>query len=119
MLINFKVDNIELTDEVRAYAQEKVKMLSKLLAEVADEDISYDIKLGKGKQQSGAVYRADITLHAGATRLHAVGHGESSNAAVDEAKDDLERRMRREKTKDLTLLRKGSKIIKKMLRLGR
>lgn len=118
MLINFKANNIELTDDARQYTESKVEMLGKLLTDIADENISYDIELGKGKQQSGSTYRADITLHAGTTRLHTVGHGESLNAAIDEAKDDLERRMRREKTKDQTLLRKGSQVIKKMLRFG-
>ncbi len=118
MIINFKVNNIELTDEVRQYAESKVQMLGKLLADVPDENISYDIDLEKSKQQTGDTYRADITLHAAPLRLHAVGHGESLNAAIDEAKDDLERRIRRDKDKSSTLLRKGSQAIKKMLRWG-
>ncbi len=118
MLINFKADNIDLTDEIRSYVKSKIDMLGKLLASVDDENISYQIGLAKGKQQTGETYRADITLHAGTTRLHAVGHGESLNGAIDEAKDDLERRMRREKGKDMALLRRGKQAIKKMLRLG-
>ncbi len=118
MLVNFKAKDVDLIDEVKQYAESKVEMLGKLLADVPDENISYDVELSKGKQQTGSIYRADITLHAGAMRLHAVGHGESLNAAIDEAKDELERRMRREKAKDMTLLRKGSQAIKRMLRFG-
>ena len=118
MLINFKADNLELTDNVRAYAQNKVEMLGKLLANIDDENVSYDIELSNGKQQSGATYRADITLHAGSIRLHAIGHGESINAAIDESKDELERRLRREKTKSMTMMRKGKQVIKRLLRLG-
>lgn len=117
MLVNFKASNVDLTDDVRQYAESKVDMLSKLLAGVEDENVSYDIELSKGKQNSGETYRADITVHAGSTRLHAVGHGESLNAAVDGAKDDLERRMRREKGKDMTLMRRGKQAIKSMLRM--
>ncbi len=118
MLVNSKAKDVDLIDEVKQYAESKVEMLDKLLADVPDENISYDIEFAKGKQHTGSTYRADITLHAGATRLHAVGHGESLNAAIDEAKDDLERRMRREKTKGMTMLRKGSQAIKRMLRFG-
>ena len=119
MLVNFKADNIELTQNTKDYAQEKVGMLYKLIANVDEENVRYEIDLSKSNQNSGSIYRADITLHAAPIRLHSVGHGESINAAIDEAKDELERRMRREKTKERTLLKRGKQAIKKMLRFGK
>lgn len=117
MHIDFKAPTLELTDDIREYAEEKVTMLAKLLQNVAEENIRSEVELAqKSNQQSGDIFRADITIHAGADRTHAVGHGESILAAIDEAKDELSRRLRRGKTKRLDALREGGAKIKKMLR---
>jgi len=118
MLVNFKTDNLDLTDEIREYAELKVGMLGKLLHDADEEALRYDVELAKGKENSGNIYRADIIVHAAPLRVHAVGHGESVNAAIDGAKDELERRLRREKTKGRAMLRKGKAALKKMLRWG-
>jgi len=117
MHIDFKATTIELTDEIRTYTEEKVGMLLKLLQGVESENIRTEVALEKRQnQQSGDIYRADITIHAGADRTHAVGHGESIMAAIDEAKDDLAHRLRRDKGKKHDMFLKGSARIKKMLR---
>ena len=115
--IDFKALTIDLTDEVRAYATEKVKMLGKLLSGIDEENVRYDVELSKRtSQQTGDIYRADITVFAGSEKSHAVGHGESIFAAIDKAKDDLTRRLRRDKTKRLDFLREGGAKLKKILR---
>ncbi len=117
MHIDFKATTIELTDAIRTYAEEKVGMLVKLLQNVELENVQVEVDLEKKQnQQTGEIFRADITIHAGADRTHAVGHGESVLAAIDEAKDELARRLRRGKTKRLDSLREGGAKIKKMLK---
>jgi ribosomal subunit interface protein len=117
MKINFKALTIELTDEIRSYAEDKMGMVGKLLQNVDEENIRAEVELARKKnQQTGDVFRADITIHAGADRTHAVGHGESILAALDEAKDELTRRLRRGKTKKMDALREGGARIKNMLR---
>lgn len=118
MNIEFKALTLDLTDEIREYAEEKVAMLTKLLHAVDDENIRTEIELErKQAQQSGEdIFRADITIHAGVDRTHAVGRGETLHAALDQAKDELARRLRRGKSKRLDSLRSGGAKIKKMLR---
>jgi|TARA_B100000900_G_C20066815_1_gene508286 ribosomal subunit interface protein len=118
MNIEYKAPTIELTDEIREYAEEKVAMLCKLLHAVDDENIRAEIGLQRkqGQQTGSDIFRADITIHAGVDRTHAVGRGETLHAALDEAKDELSRRLRRGKTKRLDSLREGGLKIKKMLR---
>jgi ribosomal subunit interface protein len=120
MKIDFKALTLDLTDDVRTYAVEKVEMVEKLLGEVDEENIRYEVELEKKhKHQTGNIYRADITVFAGIEKSHAVGHGETIFAAIDEAKNDLMRRVRRDKTKRLDFLRRGGAKIKSMLRFGR
>ena len=117
MHIDFKAPTLELTDDVRTYAEEKVAALEKLLQHVDEESKRVEIELAKTvQQQSGDIFRADFTIHAGGERTHAVGHGETILAAIDEAKDELARRLRRSQTKRLDLVRRGGAKIKKMLR---
>lgn len=117
MHINYKAPTLDLTDEVREYAEEKLAMVEKLITSAAVEDIQAEVDLSrKQNQQSGDIFRADITIHAGADRTHAVGHGESLMAALDEAKDELSRRLRRTKSRRLESLRRGGAKIKNALR---
>jgi ribosomal subunit interface protein len=119
MQVSYKTNNINLTPDVRSYAEDKLEAVQKLLTNHAEENVSCDVVLGKSEKQThGDIYRADVTVHAGSERVHAVGHGESLMAALDEAKDDITRRMRREKTKQETMLRRGGAALKKMLRWG-
>ncbi len=117
MNIDFKAPTIDLNDEIRTYVEEKIAMLYKLLHGVAEENMRAEVELQRDQhQQSGNVFRADITIHAGAERTHAVGHGETLHAAIDEAKDDLSRRLLRGKSKRTDMIRKGGARIKRMLR---
>jgi len=117
MNIEYKAPTIELNDEIRSYVEEKLAMVTKLLHDFADENISVEVELTqKAGQQTGDIFRTDLTMHAGANRTHAVGHGESLHASIDQAKDELTRRMRRGKNKHMDAVRNGGAKIKKMLR---
>ena len=117
MHIDYKAPTVALTPDVQAYVEEKLQSVKKLLQHVDEGNIQVEVELSKDtKHASGEVYRADITVHAASERTHAVGHGESLNAAVDEAKDELMRRLRREKGKKRDLFIRGAVKIKKRLR---
>ncbi len=120
MNISFKTHNLDLTDDVRTYAEEKAGAVRKVLGHHAEEDIACEILLSRDdKHASGLIYRADISALAGGEKVHAVGHGESIKAAIDLAKDELIRRAAGEKEKRMTLIRKGRAKVKEWLRFGR
>lgn len=119
MNIQYKTNGVILADDVRALVAEKLAAVEKLLVHHDPANISCEVLLTHDtKHQSGAVYRTDLTVFAGGERTHAVGHGESLQASVDMAKDELQNRLRHAKGKHATLLRKGSQVIKKMMRWG-
>jgi ribosomal subunit interface protein len=119
MNIQYKTHDVVLADDVRALVEEKLQAIEKLLAHHDTANISCEVVLAHDtKHQSGAVYRTDLTVFAGGERTHAVGHGETLQAAIDMAKDELQGRLRHAKGKHATLLRKGSQVIKKMMRWG-
>lgn len=119
MNIQYKTNDVVLADDVRGLVEEKLGAVRKLLAHHDDANISCEVILTHDtKHQTGTVYRTDLTVLAGSERTHAVGHGETLQSAIDMAKDELVERMRREKGKHETLLRRGSRMVKKMMRWG-
>jgi len=117
MNISIKTHNLDLTPNIRTYAEEKARAVRKVLGNHNESDISCDILLSHDdKHATGLVYRADYSIFAGGERLHAVGHGASINAAIDIAKDELVRRTSREKNRALALLKRGGARIKSWLR---
>ena len=119
MNINFKAKNLDIPESITDYAEKKLQTLNKFLRQVPTE-ARVDIELSKDqKHNKGDVYRTDITLVAGEIDLHAVGHGETLQASLDVAKDELINRLTKDKKKKLHLIRKGGRMIKKMLRMGR
>jgi ribosomal subunit interface protein len=87
MNIQYKTHDVVLADDVRALVEEKLQAIEKLLAHHDTANISCEVVLAHDtKHQSGAVYRTDLTVFAGGERTHAVGHGETLQAAIDMAK---------------------------------
>jgi len=119
MNVNFKTKGADVDSKTKSYAEEKAATLVKFIGDTQDE-VRFDIEFSEdSKHVSGDVYRVDIVVVSGKVDMHAVGHGSSMTAAIDQARDDLARRLSRSKVKNRNLLRKGSRMIKKMLRLGK
>ncbi len=116
MIINFKTKNIRVNNEIKEYAEQKAATLLKFIN--TDKDIPrFDIELSKdARRLGGEIYRADMIVVSGGLDMHAVGHGESLEAAIDIAKDELARRLRRNKTKKRDLFLKGKRMLKKIAR---
>jgi ribosomal subunit interface protein len=117
MSINFKIKGADINNDTKTYTEEKMQMLLKYLDDT--DSPRFDVEFSESnKHISGDVYRVDLVVVSGGLDLHTVGHGESYNAAIDMAKDDMARRLRRGKSKSRDMLRKGSRAIKKMLRMN-
>ncbi len=118
MNISYKTMNMELTHEIQAYAEEKLEAVERSLTRLPQDSQACEVIFTKDTHHAtGSVYRADFTIFAGGERVHAVGHGESITAAMDEAKDELTRRVRENKRVHVRMLRTGGAAIKRLLRM--
>jgi ribosomal subunit interface protein len=118
MNIHFKTTDITLTEDIKGYTEKKVQKISRMLTE-GDENISYAVELRAENKNGREVYRSDITVSAGETNIHAVGRGDTLERAVEASKNELHRRLRRDKKRKFALLRNGQKKIKEWLRFGK
>ena len=108
MKFNIKASNFELTPEVKEYAGKVLGYLEKFIKPGLDEDaVICDLEVEKmvGDQRKGDIFRAEEK-------------GESIFAAIDSVKDQIARELKRGKDRQLTLIRRGARSIKKALGLS-
>lgn len=103
---------------VEEYAAKKISFLEKLLAHYAKEtnEALFEVEVEKTTEhhRAGDVYRAEINFSAGGVRLRAVAVKDDLYAALDEAKDEMQRELRRYKERELARVKKGGRDGKKI-----
>lgn len=120
-VINTKMTQCEMTPEVQTYLDEKLDAISKLVV-VGDADakVTCDVEIEKTQsQQHGPIWRAEMNLSFEGNMYRAEATAESINAALDEVKDEMTKRLRRDKKKRFDMIRRGGAKMKEWMRFGR
>lgn len=117
MKINIKATNFELTEAIRNYVEEKLGALEKMLP-VGDDSVMADVEVGKINKhhQHGQVFKAEVNLHFKHHYLRAEAFHEDLYAAIDEMQDEIARQINTSIEKRHTLMRRGGRVLKNMLR---
>lgn len=120
--INIKQTNLELTPEISSIINEKVNHLEKFMSLKKDSspilDIQLENKYGDHHKQ-GYIYRAELNLQYMGKVLRTESKAEDLLSAINDAFDEMVRRVRRTREKKIDRIRDGAKRLKKMLRFGR
>src|SRR3989344_7175870 len=120
MQINLQSKNIELTEEIKDYALKRVTNLEKLLSRIKDEGgevkILFEISRSTKHHKAGDVFHADCLINIDGKEFYASADEEDLYAAIDAVKDTLYREINKYKDRRKTLLHRGARSIKKMLK---
>ena len=119
MRITIKATQYEVSPKVHEYLKKRLTAIEKFIDESNAEAICNVELEHMNAQRHGRVFRAEINLNAHGKFLRVEEKAESMNAAIDGAHDEIARRLRRGKTKDMSRARRGGAKIKKMLRGSR
>lgn len=117
MKTNIKSTYLQLTPAIEAYVADKLNYLHKFLT--GDQDaVRADVELAKITEhhKQGEVYRAEIHLHAAGQDLYSSETADNLFTAIDLVKDEMLKQLRTSNKKRLTLLRRGGRLIKKIIR---
>jgi len=116
MKIDLKTKNFEITPSIKTYLQEKLNSLDKFLPN--DESISADVELAKTTKhhQKGDIFMAEVNLTVPGRLIRAVAEKWDLHVAIDAVKDELQREIKVNKEKNISLYRKGARLLKKLLR---
>ncbi len=100
MQVDVYAKNIELTPAIRSFVEEKVGSLAKFLKGGA-ETLEARVEVGKPSRhhKSGQVFYAEVNLKIGKKLLRAQAEHFDLNAAIDQARNELERQIKKFKDK--------------------
>lgn len=87
MNINIKATNMDLTDPIREYAEEKVQSLVKFFDKIKQADI--DVGMKSHHHNKGKVYYAEVNLQIPGRILRVSKNSETLYKAIDKVKDHL------------------------------
>ena len=121
MQIKIKTTNIEMTDAISSYVEEKLQSLEKFAIPHDEENPLLYVDIGKttNHHQSGDIFRAEVTMNVRGKQFRAVSKKEDLYAAIDDMRAELMRELTSHKTKERSLARRGAGAIKNLLRFGR
>lgn len=121
MKIKITTTNIELTNAIESYVEEKIRSVEKFAISHESEEIIVNVEIGKttNHHQSGDVFVAEANLRVRGKHFRATSEKSDLYAAIDDMRNELVRELSSHKEKTRTLVRKGAGLIKDMLRFGR
>ncbi|MBI2446623.1 MAG: ribosome-associated translation inhibitor RaiA [Parcubacteria group bacterium] len=116
MKINLKTKNFSLTPSIKNYLEQKLNSLDKFLP--GDESISADVELGKitNHHQKGDIFRAEVNLKIPGRLIRAVAEKWDLRVAIDAIRSELQKEIKINKEKNLSLYKKGARTLKKLLK---
>lgn len=115
-MIQFKATNTELDGALQDLVEQKLHSLKKFTGE--GQDLKCEVEFEKvTAQQSGNVHRIEVNFYQDGKLFRAEATEESFEKAVDEVRNELHKEMRRSRKKEETLLKRGGRVIKKMMQL--
>lgn len=109
-IIGIKGTNIELTEAIKTYVEERIESLKKLCADFDPSD-ELAVEVGKTTQHhaKGPFFFAEMQLSLPGTSLRAVEEAEDLYEAIDKVKDQLRRQIADYKDKLLDRSQRGQR----------
>ncbi len=120
IIIKIKTTGLDLTPAIEAYTRTKIDMLQKFFGHYGNDsgELIFEIELEKttGHHRKGDIFRAEINFNADGASLRSESTKDDLYAAIDEAKDEMSRELRRHKRKTTYLFKRTGAVLKKFLR---
>jgi ribosomal subunit interface protein len=116
MNINIKTTNITLTSQISDYVDKRLEKIKKLVSD--DMSAQCDIELGKTSEhhQKGDIFRAEIHVIGVGKNAYASTERNDLYSAIDDVKDQILRKLKDDKGKKMSLVRRSGIRVKNMVR---
>jgi ribosomal subunit interface protein len=116
-MINFKATNTEISDHLKDITENKLASLDKF---IGDAPVICDVEFKKitNHHQNGNIHGVEINLEINGKLYRAEATAESFEKAIDEAKGDLHHELHSRQGKQETMVLRGARRVKEMMRFG-
>lgn len=122
MNIVIKGTNLELHEDLKAYAEEKIGSLRKFMEDIdlGGNRVLARVELARttDHHQQGDIYKAEVNLDLPKKMFRSVVESDDIYKAIDEVKDDLRIMINEYKTERIGKTRRGRRIIKDLKRIS-
>lgn len=121
MQINIKTTDLEFTPELYNYTQKKLLDVERLAGENMGE-ISAQVELARANRhhkQGEDIFYAEVNLMIKGKLYRATADASSIHAAIDKMRDEIMKEVKRDFSKQETLVRKGAAKVKEWMRWGK
>ena len=116
-IINFKNTNTESNIDLQDLVTDKFTSLEKFLGD--ETDVKCDVEFEKvTNSQSGDIFRVETNLWLHGKLYRAEASLDSFEKAIDEVRNELDKELRRANDKRDSLIKRGGRAIKDMMRFG-
>jgi putative sigma-54 modulation protein len=118
--INIKATNIDLTENIKDHVNQKISMITKFMKLKPEQKAIFDIEIGKttNAQNQGNIMRAEINLEISGSFNRTESTQDNLFQAIDDATNEMIRKVRKSKEKKFDLIRKGASKFKNFFRRG-
>ena len=115
--IQFKATQVTVTDNQKELVEQKLHSLDKFIGQ--ETDVRLEVEFERvAPHQTGAIFRIEVNRWV-ASKLHlAEATEESFERAINVVRSELKQELRQAHTKRDSLLKKGGRKLKNMLRFG-
>ncbi len=116
--IQFKTTNTEIEEKLKTLTEQKFTSLEKFIGD--EEDVMCEVEFEKETaHQSGSHFRVEANLKLKGKLYRAEASEDNFEKAIDEVRNELDKEMRRASSRQETLVKKGGRALKEMLRFGK
>ncbi|MEI8174972.1 MAG: ribosome-associated translation inhibitor RaiA [bacterium] len=120
MQINLQGKNIELTEAIKDYVLKRVTNLGKLLSNIEEQGgkvmVNFEVGKSTNHHKSGDVFHTDCLIKIDGKEFYGSADEEDLYQAIDAIKDSLYNEISKNKNRKQTLLYRGARSIKKMMK---
>ena len=115
MKINIKATNMELTEAITDYVNKKLSSIEKF---IKSGTMSGYIEIGKttNHHKQGDVYKAEFDIKINGERFFTQTSTSDLYTSIDDAKEEIVRRITETKDRKKTLFKRGAISVKKMIK---
>jgi len=117
MKINFKGTNIELTPEIKNFAEQKLRSMDRLVSDSKDEPyIQLEIGRTTNRHKHGEVFRAEVNFHLSGYYFRAEAVADDLFSVIDQVRSELQREIDTGRKKREAIFRRSSRRLKNLIR---
>jgi ribosomal subunit interface protein len=116
--VNIKSTNFNMTPDIESMIRGKLDLVEKHL-EVSDENPLAEVEIERlTHQKKGEVFRAEVNLSYKGKVIRAENTDFDIRNAIENVRQQVEKRIRRGKGKRFDIFKKGARQLKRLLRRG-